>query len=61
MRRMNIIVIALAVACFGASTVPRWQTVFEGARLIVGNGTVIENATLVVDGGKITPNPSARR
>ena len=28
-------------------------TAFEGARLIVGNGSVVENATLVIDGNKI--------
>ena len=40
MRQMNILAIALAVACFGASTGPALgQTAFEGARLIVGNGS----------------------
>ena len=29
-------------------------TVFEGGRVIVGDGRVIENATVVVDGGRIT-------
>ena len=28
-------------------------TAFEGARLIVGNGSVVENGTLVIDGNKI--------
>ena len=29
-------------------------TVFEGGRVIVGDGRVIENASVVVDGGRIT-------
>ncbi len=29
-------------------------TVFEGARLLVGDGTVVENATFVVEGGRFT-------
>jgi imidazolonepropionase-like amidohydrolase len=52
MRRLNAIAVALTVAVF-ASPALADVTAFEGARLIVGNGTVIENATLVIDGNKI--------
>jgi imidazolonepropionase-like amidohydrolase len=55
MRRVSLLVLAATVA-FGALAVPaRAQVnVFEGARLIVGNGSApIENATLVVDGARI--------
>jgi imidazolonepropionase-like amidohydrolase len=34
-------------------------TVYEGARLIIGDGRVVENGTLVVDGQKITQVGSA--
>jgi imidazolonepropionase-like amidohydrolase len=34
-------------------------TVFEGARVIVGNGQTIENATFIVDGGRLTQVGSA--
>jgi imidazolonepropionase-like amidohydrolase len=48
---------AIAAVVVTGFTVPGWAqgvTVYEGARLIVGDGRVIENATLVVDGTRIT-------
>ena len=57
MRRVNPVAIAataLSVLAAGAE-VARAQsvTVFEGARLIVGDGRVIDNGTLVVDGARM--------
>jgi imidazolonepropionase-like amidohydrolase len=58
MHRRNLIALAALVA-FGflaGCAVPVSEqsvTVYEGARLIVGDGRVIENATVVVDGAKI--------
>ena len=58
MRRMKAVG-AVAVAIVGVLVglaVPaaaQTVTVYEGARLIVGDGRVIENATVVVDGAKI--------
>ena len=52
---MKSLLVALFLAA-GLSFVALAQgtvTVFEGARVIVGDGRVIENATVVVDGGKI--------
>lgn len=61
MRRVNTTAIAATIAfgmLAGLAVPARGQapgvTVYEGARLIVGNGNApIENATLVVDGAKI--------
>src|SRR4051794_2388542 len=58
MRRMNLVSLAstVAVGVLAGFAVPASAqvTVFEGARLIVGNESApIENATLVVDGSKI--------
>ena len=58
MRRLNAAAAATTVALgilAGLSVPARAQvTVFEGARLIVGDGRApIENATLVVDGPRI--------
>jgi imidazolonepropionase-like amidohydrolase len=51
---------AIAVALAGFATTAQAQvTAYEGARLIVGNGTVIENGTVVVDGTRITQAGSA--
>ena len=54
MRRVNAVAAAAAVA-IGSFTGPVRAdvTAFEGARLIVGNGSVVENGTLVIDGNKI--------
>ncbi len=56
MRRVNAVavVIALAIAGFsGPASAQSGITAYEGARLIVGDGSVIENGTLVVDGARI--------
>jgi imidazolonepropionase-like amidohydrolase len=50
--------VALCVLAWaGPAALPSWgQTsviAFEGARLIVGNGSVIDNGTLVIDGARI--------
>ena len=43
-----------AVPASGMPAAASTATAFEGARIIVGDGTVIDNGTLVVDGGEIT-------
>jgi len=61
MLRMNTrLAQTLAVTVFAAGCAqtpappPSTATVFEGARIIVGDGQTIEKGTLVVDGGTIT-------
>lgn len=61
-RPMNVPLISILLAlgmsaCSGpasepAAESPRTVTVFEGARLIVGDGQVIDDASFTVDGGK---------
>jgi imidazolonepropionase-like amidohydrolase len=58
MYRVNVVTVAAVVTLgfLAGGAIPasaQSVTVFEGARLIVGDGRVIENATLVVDGAKI--------
>src|SRR2546430_8403202 len=58
MHRVNVvaavtIVVLGVLAGFAIPAAAQAVTVFEGARLIVGDGRVIENAALVVDGMKI--------
>lgn len=58
MRRLNMIPVVLvaALGLLSACAVPVSEqsvTVYDGARLIVGDGSVIDNGTLVVDGEKI--------
>ena len=54
MRRMNALAAILAFGLAGAAAPAQAQvTAYEGARLIVGDGSVIENGTLVVDGVRI--------
>jgi len=56
MRQMNFaatVVIAAMLAGFAIPASAQSVTVFEGARLIVGDGRVIEKGTLVVNGAKI--------
>src|SRR5882672_10369138 len=58
MRRMNLIAVAatmaLGVLAGFAGSVQAQVTVFEGARVIVGDGRApIENGTILVDGAKI--------
>jgi imidazolonepropionase-like amidohydrolase len=54
MRRLNAVAVAV-IAALAAFAGPALADViaFEGARLVVGNGSVIDNATLVIDGNKI--------
>jgi imidazolonepropionase-like amidohydrolase len=58
MHRINVVAVAAVVALgflagFASPASAQSVTAFEGARLIVGDGSVIENATLVVEGAKI--------
>src|SRR5256885_1802022 len=58
MHRVNVvaavtIVVLGVLAGFAIPAAAQAVTVFEGARLIVGDGRVIENAALVVDGTKV--------
>ncbi len=59
MRRLNVIlaaVVAVPGLLAGVVTPARAQsavTAYEGARLIVGDGSVVENGTLIVNGGRI--------
>ncbi len=64
MHRVNVVVIAAVVTLsilmgFGIPAFAQSVTVFEGARLIVGDGRVVENATLVVEGTRILQAGSA--
>src|SRR5262245_45958877 len=51
MHRIFIAVLAVLAGC--ASAPPGPVTAYEGARLIVGDGSVIENATLLVEGARV--------
>ena len=51
MMRHTIVLLLLAAGC--ATTPPEPATVYEGARVIVGDGRVIENATIIVRGDKV--------
>ena len=54
MRRMNAAALAAGFAAVVVAAPVRADvTAYEGARLIVGNGSVVDNATIVVDGTKI--------
>ena len=46
-----VLLVALLAGCASAPSGP--VTAYEGARLIVGDGSVIENATLLVQGSKV--------
>ena len=50
MRQLNIFALMASVAAFMASPASAQVTAYEGARVIVGNGSVIDSATIVVDG-----------
>jgi imidazolonepropionase-like amidohydrolase len=51
---MRALAAAAAVVIAGFAGSARADvTAFEGARLIVGDGSIVENATLIVDGAKI--------
>jgi imidazolonepropionase-like amidohydrolase len=64
---MSRALLLLAVVSFSAcsSAAPEQAapastaTIFEGARVIVGDGEAIENATFIVDGGRLTQVGSA--
>jgi imidazolonepropionase-like amidohydrolase len=52
---------AIAVGILGFSAPVQAQvTAYEGARIIIGNGTTIENGTIVVDGARIVQAGSAK-
>jgi imidazolonepropionase-like amidohydrolase len=53
---------AAAAVALSVFTVPAHAqvTAYEGARLIVGNGSTIENGTIVVDGARIVQAGSAK-
>jgi imidazolonepropionase-like amidohydrolase len=54
MRRINALAAAATVVIAMLAGAARADvTAYEGARLIVGNGTVIDNATMVIDGSRI--------
>ena len=58
MRGVNVAAVAavITLCCLAGCAMPtseRSVRVYEGARLIVGDGRVIENATLVVEGKTI--------
>src|SRR6188768_3446991 len=52
MKRLSLALIVVAASAI-ASLAQTGTTVFEGARVIVGDGRVIDNATIVVNAGKI--------
>ena len=54
--------LAATVAALVGLTIPAHAqvTAYEGARVIVGNGTVIENGTIVVDGARIVSAGDAK-
>ena len=67
MRRVNVLAVVLSlVAMTGLGNPVQAQapvagaTVFEGARVIVGDGSAIENATIVVDGARIVAGGPGR-
>ena len=55
MRRANVFVAAAGISIGVLTGVPAHaqSTAYEGARLIIGDGSVVENGTLVVQGDKI--------
>jgi len=53
MRRVSAIAAAAIVLAFAAPSHAQSVTAYEGARIIVGDGSVIENGTIVVQGDKI--------
>jgi imidazolonepropionase-like amidohydrolase len=52
-KRLLGLVIAIAAAFSLTSSAQTTITIFEGARVIVGDGTAIENAAIVVNGARI--------
>ena len=54
MRRLLVIVLLVAGTTASSGQAPAGVTVFEGARVIVGDGSVLDTATIVVQGDRIT-------
>jgi imidazolonepropionase-like amidohydrolase len=55
--RQLLLGLFVVISCFGtfaAGQAPGGATVFQGARVIVGDGRVIENGAFIVNGGRIT-------
>ncbi len=51
----RLIVLGFAIAIAGSTLLSQAKvTVFEGARVIVGDGRTVDNATIVVEGDRIT-------
>jgi imidazolonepropionase-like amidohydrolase len=53
MRKVSSFLLATTVGVLIAGSASAQVTVFEGARMIVGDGRVVDNATIVVDGARI--------
>jgi imidazolonepropionase-like amidohydrolase len=53
MRRVDFLAAVAAACLFAVPVQAQFITAYEGARVIVGDGTVIENGTIVVQGDKI--------
>src|SRR5882672_8463862 len=53
-KQLTSFLLATTVGMLMAGAASAQVTVFEGARVIVGDGRVLDNTTIVVSGGKIT-------
>jgi imidazolonepropionase-like amidohydrolase len=53
MRKVSSFLLATTVGVLIAGSASAQVTVFEGARMIVGDGRVVDNATIVVNGARI--------
>ena len=53
MRKVSSLLLATTVGVLIAGSASAQVTVFEGARMIVGDGRVVDNATIVVNGARI--------
>src|SRR5258707_2172112 len=53
-KQLTSFLLATTVGMLIAGAASAQVTVFEGARVIVGDGRVLDNTTIVVSGGKIT-------
>ena len=56
MRRFSLVLLAslFGLGVYAAAQAPAGTTVFQGARVIVGNGQVIENGAFIVSGGRMS-------
>src|SRR5215475_1250306 len=68
MRHLFVIALMASAAALNASPAFAQATAFEGARIIVGDGTVLDNVNMVVDnrrilaiGPHVAAPPGARR